>query len=279
MHPERNIEWYNEQRANLGEKRTAQEIDCDFLKSGYNVFDMAKIRAIEDRLLIKKTIEEDLEGRLKVYHAYDDEMTFILSADIASGRARDYSAFSIFDQNGKEYACFKGKIGIREFGHLMMKWGYKYGNAILAPEANSIGEGIISVLQENNYPAIYNTVSAVLKLEEFEKDESLVQGWFTTGKSRHEIITRMDDDLNDELVEINNPFFVQEAYTFIYNEQNRPIAMGKELGGGKSRAMYEDDSEIKSSVYVDDSILAACIGNFVRQNPGKFRGNLPIMGG
>lgn len=276
MHPERDQLWYDEQLRVLGEKRTAQEIDCNFLKSGYNVFNLEKIRAIEDRLLtLRKQVFEN--GNLYVYFPYDPKRTYTIGADVSTGHSRDFSAFSIMDDLGREAACYKGKIGIRQFGHLLMKWGQKYGTALLAPEANAIGEGIISVLQEAYYPNIYNRVHSTLKIGDIYREESLIQGWYTTGRTRHEIITRMDDDLNDDLVEVNNPFFVQESYTFIYNEQNKPIALGKELGRGSVHEdMYEDQS---TAIYTDDSILAECITNFVRQNPARFRGNLPFGSG
>ena len=48
MHPDRDQKWYEEMSAALGPKRTAQEIDGDFLSSGNTVFDMVDIKAIED---------------------------------------------------------------------------------------------------------------------------------------------------------------------------------------------------------------------------------------
>ncbi len=50
MHPERDIEWYNKMREALGPRRTAQEIDGDFLTSGHSVFNLVDIKAIEDGL-------------------------------------------------------------------------------------------------------------------------------------------------------------------------------------------------------------------------------------
>lgn len=276
MHPERNEAWYNDQKKLLGEKRTMQEIDCNFLKSGYTVFNLSNIRSIEERLL-NLNYESYENGNLRLYFDYNPDHEYTIGADVATGHSRDYSAFSIMDENGKEYACFKGKIGIREFGHLLIKWGIRFGTALLAPEANAIGEGIIAVLQEQFYPNVYNRVHSTLKVGEIYAGESLIQGWYTTGKTRHEIITRMDDDLNDELVEVNNPFFVNESYTFIYNHQNRAVALGKEISRG-STDMYEDD-ENNSGIYTDDAILGECITNYVRQHPARFRQNLPFSSG
>ncbi len=284
MHPDRDMDWYTENSSRLGMRRTAQEIDCDFLSSGYNVFDLAEIRAIEDRLNDKSPIDSLMDGDLLVYHDFAEtgictrtektrNLIFTIGADVATGRSRDYSTFSIMDQYGKEYACYKGKIHIGKFAHLLMKWGYKYGTAWLAPEVNAIGEGVTQVIQENHYPNLYNSVKKAMKLDEFERGESLIQGWITTGKSRHEIITGMDEDLTDDLIEMNNPFFVQEAYNFIYNENGKPIALGKQMSIGRAASMYEDK---EGPSYNDDSILAACITNEVRKNPGKYKGDMPF---
>ena len=50
MHPERDIEWYKEMAQSLGPRRTAQEIDGDFLASGNSVFDLSDIRALEEEM-------------------------------------------------------------------------------------------------------------------------------------------------------------------------------------------------------------------------------------
>ncbi len=279
MHPDYDAVWHARQLALLGRLRTAQEIDCNFLQSGYNVFDMAKIRAIEDRLLEFDPVETREDDKWLIYEKPVAGIEYVLGGDVATGRSRDYSTFSIFKLDGTEVACYKAKIGVRNYAKLIMRAGRYYNNALLAPEVNAIGEGVVAVCQEDGYDNIYHSVSKVLHLDEFEKDESMVQGWLTTGKSRHEIITGMDDDLKDDLVELNNPYFVQEAYTFIYNAANKAIAMGKGSSNKdrNSALMYEDEDA--GTTYTDDAILGACIGNEVRKNPARWRGTMPIWTG
>lgn len=281
MHPDYNDTWYAEQLAAMGSKRMAQEIDCDFLQSGMTVFDMAKIRAIEERLNQLRPISTEaagIDGKILYYHEYDPERMYTIGSDVSTGRARDFSAFSVMDERGKEYACYKGKIQPRELGHVLMKVGYKYGRACLAPEINSIGEGTLAVLQEHGYENIYNDVANVLRLDEWEHRESDVMGWVTTGKTRNEIITGLDEDLEHDLVELYNPYIVQEAYTFIYDERNKPIALGKNSASGSSSAKYYEDV---SKVYTDDAIIGGGITNQVRKNPRRFQKGLPpiFMGG
>ena len=90
----------------------------------------------------------------------------------------------------------------------------------------------------------------------------MIAGWLTTGKSRHQIISGLDDDLDNDLVEINNPYFIAEAWTFIYDENNKAIAQGK--GNKKSNDDIEDEDATNS--YTDDSIFSVCIANEVRKN-------------
>ena len=87
----------------------------------------------------------------------------------------------------------------------------------------------------------------------------------------------MDNDLLHGNVEMWNPFFAKEAMTFVYNEMNKPIALGKDkgIGGIRSSNMYEEEGSV---VYTDDSIIGACIGNEIRQNK-LYRGAMPFTAG
>jgi hypothetical protein len=142
-----------------------------------------------------------------------------------------------------------------------MEWGWKYNIAWLAPEINGVGEGVINICQEYSYPNLYRHVDKILKLGEFERDQSLISGWITSNKTRHQIIAGLDEDLTSDLIELNNPYFVAEAWTFVYNEDNKPIALGK---GSRRSSEIEDDGE--ANKYTDDAIFAVCIANEVRKN-------------
>ena len=60
MHPERDINWYNQMSSALGAKRTAQEIDGDFLSSGNTVFDLADIKLSKTALVITRLLRKGL---------------------------------------------------------------------------------------------------------------------------------------------------------------------------------------------------------------------------
>ena len=85
-------------------------------------------------------------------------------------------------------------------------------------------------------------------------------GWLTTAKNRSVIIEGLEEDIRNNVVTIKDPFFVQEAYTFIYDSLGRPVAMGKHRSNSSS---VEEDLE--TDVYADDDILGKAICNHIRK--------------
>jgi len=253
MHPDRGVEWYRKMAQALGPRRTAQEIDGDFLSSGFNVFDLTEIKVIEEMLSEVKILKTRFNSKLRIIKLPRKDRRYTIGADIASGRASDYSAFSIMDQYGNEVAYFKGRLPVDRFADLLMEYGKIYNMALLAPEANDIGMAVVSKIQESGYQNLYYTEDILKEKGKRKKKKLSVPGWLTTKKNRPVIIDVLSEDIRNDEVDIVNPFFCEEAYTFIYDSANRPIALGK---GSSSEG--ED-------TYTDDSIMATAITNYVRK--------------
>lgn len=269
MHPERDLSWYLEQRAALGPRRTAQEVDGDFLGSGATVFDLADIKAIEDTLSEYQPLVVRYNGSLRIFKRAVKGKRYAIGADISTGRAKDFSTFSVMDENGEEYACFKGKIPPFEFADLLMLMGKQYNNALIAPETNDIGLSVTARIQEKKYPNLYYHKKILTEKGKNKPKVDSIPGWLTTKKNRPIIINELEKDIREKDILIKDPFFVQEAYTFIYDENNRPVAMGK-----NKRASSAAEDELDDQVYTDDSILAKAITNFIRK--GKLNNNIVL---
>lgn len=260
MHPERDDEWYRIMSSALGPRRTAQEIDGDFLTSGNSVFDLTDIKAIEDFLTELEIHRTRLDGSLIEVKLPKPGEKYYMGADIATGRSRDYSAFSIMDRGGEEVAYYKGKIAVGQFADLLMEEGTKYNQALAAPESNDIGLSVTTKIQEHGYPNLFYTTKFLKEKGESRPKKSKIPGWYTDRKNRPIIIDELEEDIRNDRVIITNKFFVQEAYTFIYDERNRPTAMGKHSRGVEEEDILEDEN-----TYTDDSILAESITNFIRK--------------
>lgn len=259
MHPERDESWYKEMSTALGPKRTAQEIDGDFLTSGNSVFDLRDIKAIEDCLSDYPVIKSRLNGQYRQFLEPEDDQEYFIGADVATGRASDYSAFTCMNKHGEEQVVYKGRMPIEKYSRLLGDTGTLFNYATIAPESNDIGLAVTSFLQTEGYPKLYYYQKMVKKKGKSRPEVDKSPGWLTTSKNRSVIIEGLEADIREGNAIIKDPFFVQEAYTFIYDGLGRPVAMGKH------RNNTTGDVELETEVYADDSILAKSITNHIRK--------------
>ena len=259
MHPERDESWYKEMSTALGPKRTAQEIDGDFLTSGNSVFDLRDIKAIEDCLSDYPVIKTRFNGQYRQYNDPSDNKEYFIGADVATGRASDYSAFTCMDKDGEEQVVYKGRMPIDKYSRLLGDTGTLFNYATIAPESNDIGLAVTSFLQTEGYPNLYYYQKMIKKKGKSRPEVDKSPGWLTTSKNRSVIIEGLEADIREENIIVKDPFFVQEAYTFIYDGLGRPVAMGKH------RNNTTGDVELETEVYADDSILAKSITNHIRK--------------
>lgn len=259
MHPDRDERWYAEMSAALGPKRTAQEIDGDFLSSGNTVFDLADIKAIEECLFDYPIINTRLKGQYKEFNEPDQNKEYFIGGDCATGRGTDYSAFTCMDRDGEEAAVYKGRIPLNKYARLLGDIGEKYNFAKLAPETNDVGMAVTTILQDEGYPNLYFYTKLLRKKRHSRPEEEKFPGWLTTTRNRLVIIENLEKDIRENNVIIKDPFFVQEAYTFIYDGAGRPIARGKHRMNTSSM-----DIDLEGETYSDDSIFGKAITNHIR---------------
>ena len=259
MHPERDDKWYDQMSKALGPKRTAQEIDGDFLGSGNSVFDLVDIKAIEDCLPDYPPLKRRFNGQYLQFTEPELDKEFFIGADVATGRASDYSSFTCMDRYGEEQVVYKGRMPVDKYARLLGDTGTLFNNAVIAPESNDVGLAVTSFLQTEGYPKLYYYQKMVRKKGKSRPEVDKSPGWLTTNKNRSVIIDGLENDVRNEVVTIKDPFFVHEAYTFIYDSLGRPVAMGKH----KTNSSGVEDLE--TEVYADDDIMGKAICNHIRK--------------
>ena len=227
MHPDRDQVGMMKWQLLLVPKRTAQEIDGDFLSSGNTVFDLADIKSIEEMLTEYPPIKMRLGGQYREFNEPDPNTDYFIGADCATGRGTDYSSFTCMSKEGEEAVVYKGKIPLDKYAKLLGDTGEKFNYAKIAPESNDIGMAVVIKLQDEGYPNLYYSTKLLKKKGKSRPEEEKIPGWLTTQKNRSLIVEGLEKDIREDEVIIKDPFFVQEAYTFIYDGMGRPVAMGK----------------------------------------------------
>lgn len=259
MHPERDIEWYNQMSTALGPKRTAQEIDGDFLSSGNSVFDLMDIKAIEDCLSEFPIIKRRYNGQYLQFNEPELDKDYFIGADVATGRATDYSSFTCMDKLGEEVAVYKGRMSVDKYARLLGDTGQLFNWATLAPESNDVGLAVTSMLQAEGYPKLYYFQKMVKKKGKTRPEVDKAPGWLTTSKNRPVIIDGLEADIRNDVITCKDPFFVYEAKTFIYDSLGRPVAMGKH------KMNREGNDSLSEDTYADDDIMGKAICNHIRK--------------
>ena len=254
VHPERDQAWRDRQDELLGDPRmAAQECDCDFSTSGDVVFYPEYIEYYE-----KTYIKDPLERRgadrnLWVWEPCDYSRTYMVVADVARGDGKDYSAFHIIDvENNVQVAEYRGQLGTKEYGHLLVGIATEYNEALLVIENNSIGWSTIQTVIDRGYQNLYYSpksgeVRADSYFDQYMDTSRMVAGFTMSSRVRPMVISKFQEYLSDKGVTFQSKRLLEEMKTFIWRN-GRPEAQqgyNDDLVMSFGIAMYMRDTAFK----------------------------------
>ncbi len=227
VHPERDEKWFKQETSNMSPKDIAQELECDFQASGDTYIDAAIIERI--RLAVQPPLERVGEDRnVWIWHKPKPDHKYILSADTARGDGKDYSTFHIIDANeGKQAVEYQGKLPPDRFADLINEFGLLYNEALVCPENNSVGYATVQRLCFLRYPKIYNNKKKTLDIWGGSNNDGSLQrpsgdlGIFTSGGQRNVLLTKMEEFLRNENVQLYSSRLHKEIKTFVWINNNK----------------------------------------------------------
>jgi len=216
VHPERTDEWFDNECKNLSKQQIAQELLCDFSASGDTFMSAEDIEFI--RTVIRTPLEKwGPEMGVWVWKYALSEHKYIISADVARGDAADYSTFQVIDTNESEVVAeYKGKIPPDQFATLLNEAGMRYNKAVICPENNSYGYAVVMKLQELNYPNLYYKKQKDKYAAMYGESNIHKAGFTTTGASRTQILTKLEESLRNRTVRVYSSRLYDELKTFIW---------------------------------------------------------------
>jgi len=256
VHPERDQAWRDRQDELLGDPRmAAQECDCDFSTSGDVVFYPEYIEYYE-----KSFIKDPLERRgadrnLWVWEPCDYSRNYMVIADVARGDGKDYSAFHIIDiENNVQVGEYKGQLGTKEYGHLLVGIATEYNNALLVIENASIGWSTIQTVIDRGYDNLYYSpksgeVRADSYFDQYMDTSKMVAGFTMSSKTRPMVISKFQEAISDKGVTFYSKRLLEEMRTFIW-KNGRPEAQ---------------------SGYNDDLVMSFGVAMYMRDTAFKFK--------
>jgi len=258
LHPERDQTWRDKQTELSGVKGAAQECDCDFSTTGNGIVDAATIDFYKQSK-VKEPIEmRGMDHGYWIWEYPDYSRNYIVSADVARGDGADYSAFQVIDvESLTQVAEYKGQIGTKDYGNMLVSVATEYNNALLIVENANIGWAVLQQIIDRQYPNTFYS-SADLQYVDVERqltnkvnrdEKKMIPGFTNSQKTRPLLISKLETYFRERSVEVRSLRFLDELSVFIWD-------------GNKVAAMKG---------YNDDLVMAMSIGLWVRDTALKLR--------
>ena len=254
VHPERTQKWRDEQDAILGIRNAAQECDCDFTTSGDTVVEPDILNWYIQTYQVDPIAKGGFDGNLWRWEYPDYTKNYVVVADVARGDGKDYSACHVIDvESAKQVEEYKGQVGTREYGHMLVAIATEWNNALLVIENANIGWDTIQTVIERGYQNLYYTSksdTANITMDNFinRNNNNLVPGFTNSLKTRPLVVAKLEAYMRDRACIIQSRRTLEELRTFVWKN-------------GKAQA---------NDGYNDDLVMAFGIGMFLRDTALKF---------
>jgi hypothetical protein len=216
-------DWEKVTRSNMDHKKWLQEYECEFLGTGDTFVDGLILRQLLDN------VDEDYmiayNNRMRVWKDPEPVYDYLICADSSYGRQRDYSAFHVINMyTGEQVAEFySNRTPINEFARIIVNEAYKYNNAYVVPERNSLGLHLIDIMfNELEYDNIWRDRSKKLGTGKNAPGAGEF-GFQMTMKSRETMLAALEEAIRTEFIKINSKRLVTELFTFIINEDTGKV--------------------------------------------------------
>lgn len=156
VHPERDQSWRDKQDELLGPKMAAQENDTEFLTSGHSVLEGTLLQWYRETYERDPVEKRGFDGNYWIWEYPSYQKNYIVSADVARGDGEDESAFVVIDvENVTQVAEYKGLIGTRDFGNMLVSVASEWNSALLVIDNNGVGWDTVQVALDRAYPNLF----------------------------------------------------------------------------------------------------------------------------
>jgi len=260
VHPDRDQAWRDDQTKKMGEQEARQEHDADFIASGNTVIDGDLIQFYRQTFEKPPQWKRGFDNGIWVWEPADYGKNYMVVADVARGDSADKSAFHVIELESVTQVCeYKGEIGTKEFGGMLVAIATEYNDALLVVENSGVGWSVLQEIIDRGYRNLfymeddYKFVDPSIPQERKHKrrviERRKVPGFTTSVRTRPLVISRIDEYMRDNSVVIQSRRTMEELEVFIWN-------------GSKAEAM---------AGYNDDLVIALGIGLWVRDTALKLR--------
>lgn len=136
-------------------RKVSQELECNFLGSGDNVFDSKLMQSIHQNFITEPE-NKMMGGSLWMWKEPKADHKYILGMDVSRGDSEDFTSIIIIDFDEREQVLeYLGKIPPDVAAEIAYKWGMMYNAFIVIDITGGMGVSSARKLQEMGYKNLY----------------------------------------------------------------------------------------------------------------------------
>jgi hypothetical protein len=132
-------------------RKVAQELECNFLSSGDNVFDSETLQKIKNNH-IQEPKAKLMGNALWIFDEPEAGHKYVMGIDVSRGDSEDFSCIQIIDfDERKQVLEYIGKVPPDIVAEIAYKWGTMYNAYCVTDLTGGMGVATARKLQEMNY--------------------------------------------------------------------------------------------------------------------------------
>ena len=149
--------WYEKmvKKLKYDKRKINQELNCEFLGSGDNVFDNKQLEDIKDNTL-QEPATKLMGNSLWIWKEPIEGHKYIMGVDVSRGDSEDFSSIQIIDFDDREQVLeYVGKIPPDTLAEIAYKWGIMYSAFVVVDITGGMGITTVRKMQELGYTSLY----------------------------------------------------------------------------------------------------------------------------
>lgn len=210
-------DWFEKMAKKLkfDKRKISQELECNFLGSGDNVFESKMMMSLKENL-IREPQAKMISNQLWIWKEPIQGHRYVMGVDVSRGDSEDFSTIQIIDFDEREQVLeFEGKLPPDTMAEIAYKWGNMYSAFIVIDITGGMGVSTARKLQEMGYKNLYvDGIDVSNKWKYDPKAAEKIPG-INFNNKRVQIIASFEESLRYKFKIYSNRLFNQ-MNTFVY---------------------------------------------------------------
>ena len=237
--------WYEKmvKKLKYDKRKINQELNCEFLGSGDNVFDNKQLEDIKNESL-QEPISKLMGNSLWIWKEPIEGHKYIMGVDVSRGDSEDYSTIQIIDFDDREQVLeYVGKIPPDTLAEVAYKWGMMYNCFVVVDITGGMGITTVRKMQELGYRNLYVDGVDAFNVWATNKGNSEKIPGINFNNKRVQIIASFEEYIRHKF-KIRSVRLFSEMNTFVYINGRPDHQKGQhdDLIMGISIAIYVGES-------------------------------------